>query len=175
MAPQRYASAPLPPILLVPRKIGGALRPLSFCTMCAPATQIPTPPPARARPPSPFALGRSGRGRPDSSLPPPTPGGGLNTMRIRSAKIPIPTPAPRSLRSLPPSRSRRGAYITFAIPHKTIMPCLPPITPPTQPPLYSALATAGRSRRGLRLMPAHARPECIGYRTNIRKVSRNSC
>ena len=86
---------------------------------------FPAPPPARAVRPRPSRLGAR-VGPSDSSLPPPAPGGGLNTLRPRSAKIPIPTPAPRSLRSLPPSRSLRGAFNYFKPYHSTHLLCVRP-------------------------------------------------
>ena len=60
MVPQREASSPRPPLLLVPRKIGGAFRPLSFSATCIP-TALSPPTPRSRRPSSPLALGRSGR------------------------------------------------------------------------------------------------------------------
>ena len=145
IAPRRSASAPLPPILLVPRKIGGALRPLSLCAMCIPRSQSPPRPPLAPVRPCPFAEA-SGHSRPDSSLPPPAPGGGYITMQTRSAKIPIPTPAPCSLRSLPPLPLPAGGFnyicYTMAIPSHV----------PTHPPL--APARPRPSRLGARVGPS---------------------
>ena len=90
---RRSASAPLPPILLVPRKIGGALRPQTFCSMSVVNNPFPTPPPARAGRPRPSRLGARA-GPSDSSLPPPAPGGGLITMLTRSRQYPNPHPRP---------------------------------------------------------------------------------
>ena len=74
MVPQREASSPRPPLLLVPRKIGGAFRPLSFSATCIPtALSPPTPPLAPSvLAPRAWALGSV---RPTARCPPRRPGG----------------------------------------------------------------------------------------------------
>ena len=123
MAPQRSASAPLPPFCSYLAKRGRVASAYVLRNVHT-DNPIPTPPPAASRP------------------PPPTPGGGLNTLQIRSANVPTPTPAPCSLRSLPPSRSRRGALITFAIPSTMAIPSHVPTLPPLAPPVLAPRAWA---------------------------------
>ena len=93
MAPQRSASAPLPPFARSSQKGARVVR------FTSANTQNPQPYPH----PSPRSL---------RLLPPPTPGGGFITMLTRSAKIPIPTPPPARFARCPPPLPV-GAYITM--------------------------------------------------------------
>ena len=147
MAPQRSASAPLPPILLVPRKIGGALRPLTFCQKCIPSSQSPPLPPLAPVRPRPYASsGASSAGR---LVAPPHSRWGLKYQINTLPPYPNPHPAPHSLRSLPPPTPGGGLYY-FCYTSQNHYTVSSPITTPKRPTFDSDFATVCRAE-GLRL------------------------
>ena len=160
MAPQRSASAPLPPFcscLAKRERVASAYILRHVHT----GNPFPTPPPARAVRPRPSRLGAR-VGPSDRSLPPPAPGGGLNTMRTRSAPIPIPTPPPARYARCPPPLPV-GASNYFKPYHSTHLLCVR-AHPRTPFCLCSAYRLHQAKLRYVLVQP-HGRAKVIGLRT----------